>query len=1398
MTVACGHTHEDVSPRAASLCDSLWNVRYKSVAMIDTLAAELMNEAGDNNELKMVASNALAYAAMMQMDYHKADSIYKHVGESSECEIERLVADVGLMTICYRVSENRKFSDYRAKALEKIRRINEEYELLSPADKQRFMRARIELSIVSVCYFSNLGMQKEKDVALEYLKKNLDKVDDKALRLYGEMFVINNTADSKVRLKGLCDALSVAEDNGYKWLEANYGLLLAISLRDSVTMDKFKEGLPYCYNALNANGYPDDEYAVNLAIDAVSAFEEYGDGYMMIEALTVLASCDTEYGRYDIALGTLDEALRNVNEYYRRYYPNDTALAKNYYNFFDSNSLLAKDGVYNIHECMLSVRREYAAALAGVGDTGNSNLNRDTYLKLLTETRQNKNLETRFSMAEEDASTLDYAIIVSSMLLLLAIVAAFVWRRRRIRHNRNYSSNLRLLQETCKNLLSSLPRDVDSKEELCGHISAFLNNNLGDFAGKTSFSLLASPITGEKDCLYEFVLHYVNGGEDTLYVVTERPLLKEKLSVLSTLVPYVAVAIEEGMRLSHISDERERAREELEAYSIYLGEHKRENLLKRVSVSVVIGMRPFMDRIIRELVALSEPMDAADEERKLKYIDELTGKLDDLNVILERWIKMRQGELNLQVENFKISDIFSIIEKSRMLLERKGVKLVVDDSNAVVKADKALTLFMLNTLVDNASKFTPQGGTITLSGIETDAYVELSVSDTGVGMSQSDIDRILGEKVYDASSIGSDNELLPAKSKGGGFGLMNCKGIIDKYRKTDAMFSVCSMNIESTKGKGSRFSFRLPKGVMRLVLLVMTLLPFSAEASVDNDCLDKVGRYADSIYYSNVDGNYEQSLLYGKKALECMNRYYREKSGGNDTLSLASGAPNELKWWREGVFPEELYEQTYYNILDIRNEIAVAFLALHEWKAYRYNNHVYSTLYRYTYEDKDIEKRYDEMRANIKYRSVALAVIVLLLVMTLLYIVVSYLNHSIIGKKNERMALDVNNALLNATSVKERLQAAELLTRFADTLFARIGEGFRMNSVSIMLCKGENDKDVVVTSGDGSMLYRSNVLLAGVVNSGEPYVSPDGLVRVVPLSVASADGPLMVGAMEVDCMRPLANDEVTNLELISDYVASVIYHTVVRVANSYSALEEVEDAAERMKFEENRLHVQNMVLDNCLSVIKHETIYYPSRIRELARQALASADTRKENIASMHEYMKYYTTIFGILSNCAKRELDDNSFAVSTVPVEFFFEELSRYVSRRGKKLSFDIVLQYDPSSLSVNVDRDMVSYLFELLADAAMKVEKSGNLHLRAVDSNESVRVEFADSRRELSSEEAADLFVPTRRNLSADGGICNMEYLVAKEVIRLHEDRTGRRGSRIEARTDAGGTVILFTLPK
>ena len=89
-------------------------------------------------------------------------------------------------------------------------------------------------------------------------------------------------------------------------------------------------------------------------------------------------------------------------------------------------------------------------------------------------------------------------------------------------------------------------------------------------------------------------------------------------------------------------------------------------------------------------------------------------------------------------------------------------------------------------------------------------YVEISVEDNGCGLSPEDVARIVGEKVYDSKAIGMsdapDKEEL-RKNKGSGFGLMNCKGIIEKYRKTNDLFKVCLFNVESGLGKGSRFLF---------------------------------------------------------------------------------------------------------------------------------------------------------------------------------------------------------------------------------------------------------------------------------------------------------------------------------------------------------------------------------------------------------------------------------------------------------------------------------------------------------------------------------------------------------------------------------------------------------------
>lgn len=142
-----------------------------------------------------------------------------------------------------------------------------------------------------------------------------------------------------------------------------------------------------------------------------------------------------------------------------------------------------------------------------------------------------------------------------------------------------------------------------------------------------------------------------------------------------------------------------------------------------------------------------------------------------------------------------------------MGFQLKGIRLDVQPTQLSVKADRILTLFMVNTIADNARKFTQQGGTVTVSATEGDKFVEVSVSDTGKGMTEQELSGIFDHKIYN----------------GHGFGLMNCRGIIDKYRKISPIFSVCCLSAESAPGRGSRFFFRLPKGIVRAVMALLVL-----------------------------------------------------------------------------------------------------------------------------------------------------------------------------------------------------------------------------------------------------------------------------------------------------------------------------------------------------------------------------------------------------------------------------------------------------------------------------------------------------------------------------------------------------------------------------------------------
>ncbi len=265
-----------------------------------------------------------------------------------------------------------------------------------------------------------------------------------------------------------------------------------------------------------------------------------------------------------------------------------------------------------------------------------------------------------------------------------------------------------------------------------------------------------------------------------------------------------------------LDDLLEQKNEEVAEARLRVSNNERRHLEQRAKVSLIMSITPLIDRILYTVDHYSN------DDGQLDYIRELTDNINQQNDLLTRWIQLRQGELSLHVESFKLQELFDIIARSKTSFEMKGVNLQVEPVDVSVKADRVLTLFMLNTLADNARKFTGHGGSVQISANVANDYVEISVKDTGCGMSEEALAHVFEHKISDKDS------------RSHGFGLMNCKGIIEKYRKMSQLFNVCLLSAESEEGKGSRFFFRLPKGVVRLLAIGYCLLAFGQPLSATN------------------------------------------------------------------------------------------------------------------------------------------------------------------------------------------------------------------------------------------------------------------------------------------------------------------------------------------------------------------------------------------------------------------------------------------------------------------------------------------------------------------------------------------------------------------------------------
>ena len=1413
-----------VPTKEVRLIDSLngkaYAYRYRSLDSSYKYANEAYRQVNFYKSGKAEASNNLGFCAFMAMDFDRAEALHKEVYKLTKNELELLIADIGLMKICQRTAMNKEFYDYRNSALRRMKRIREESDLF--ADRHEALRldyAFTEFFIVSSIYYYYLQQRQEAIASLNQIPEDEVLADTNQLLYYhyikGSASLVEATKpeDRKMReFDQLYITWRTAVQTNHPYFEGNGLQGLANLMVSPNNFELFRTRRGY---ALDQFGFPVDSLLpLRMAQLALEKFREYNDLYQIAGAYVSIGKYMNEHGRYSEALDTLTKALDCVNQHHMLYYHHavDTLDKLRIYAEGDTTYTgvpwIMEEDVRTVPEWISRIREQLSVSYAGLGMKYASDYNRNIYLDILNYTRQDKELESRYLSLESDSRQMTLVLsLVIAGLVLVVILWWFFNKRSKIRNQVDVERLQRILA-LCRDITSSIPMNVP-----------LIQQGIDQLFGKGRLQL-EIPEEGKAALV---PLHRLNRDENALVHVLE---------------PYIVWAADNEQMVEALSDERMQLEKQRYVYEQHIAGNKRQNLIKKACLAIVNGINPYIDRILNEVHKLTE-RGYIDHEKikkeKYQYIDELVTTINEYNDILALWIKMKQGTLSLNIETFDLNELFELLGKGRRAFEMKNQKLEIEPTTVMVKADRALTLFMINTLAENARKYTPEGGTIKVYARTTDAYVEISVEDNGRGISEEDVARIIGEKVYDSRVIGMKNVADPEvlkENKGSGFGLMNCKGIIEKYKKTNELFRGCVFDVESELGKGSRFYFRLPSGVRKAmgVLLLCLLLPFGVSSclhdpippmlqegdsivvvtdSAYEDLLDAASDYANAAYFANVDENYEFALQYIDSAILLLNEHY-EKYARPDRPHrymklVGEGTPAEISWWNE------LFDSDYHVILDIRNEAAVAFLALKQLDAYSYNNSAFTDLYKLQGEDQTLEAYCRQLERSNTNKTVGIILCFVLLIVSLVGYYFLYMRKRLQNRLNLEQVLEINQKVFAASLVRpqeqenaEALQREEstlkeIPQRIVDEAFGSVNELLTIDRMGIAVYN-ETTHRLEYASRPGQEMPE---MVEQCFSSGE-YLSEQHL-QAIPLMVEAGGEHQCVGVLYLE-RREGTEQETDRLlfELVARYVAIVVFNAVVKLATKYRDIESAHEETRRASWEDSMLHVQNMVLDNCLSTIKHETIYYPNKIKQIVgrlnTQKLSETEER-EAVETMTELIEYYKGIFTILSSCASRQLEEVTFRRTVIPVQELLDAAGKYFKKSMKNRSERIELEIEPMEAKVIGDVNQLRFLLENLIDEALTVREDGLIRLQARQDNEYIRFLFTDTRREKSVEELNQLFYPNLARMTSGekGELRGTEYLVCKQIIRDHDEFAGRRGCRINAEpAEGGGFTVYFTIPR
>jgi signal transduction histidine kinase len=209
-------------------------------------------------------------------------------------------------------------------------------------------------------------------------------------------------------------------------------------------------------------------------------------------------------------------------------------------------------------------------------------------------------------------------------------------------------------------------------------------------------------------------------------------------------------------------------------------------------------MNPFNALLGFSSLLLTEAETISAEERQefIQYIQKASIQGHNLLTNLLFWARSQTGKLEVNPITLDLEEVVeNNVEFVSENAKHKDINLLILLENQPILADKNMLDTVIRNLLSNAIKFTPKNGTIEISSKKEDNTVVISISDTGVGISAEDMEKLFKIEV-NHTTVGTQRET------GNGLGLILCKEFIEKQGGT--------IKVESEEGKGSRFSISLP------------------------------------------------------------------------------------------------------------------------------------------------------------------------------------------------------------------------------------------------------------------------------------------------------------------------------------------------------------------------------------------------------------------------------------------------------------------------------------------------------------------------------------------------------------------------------------------------------------